>query len=176
MYKNSRLFINISLFPSSHLIRCITTQKINIRTHTYTHKHTHARARYTYVVTRKIYPSTTPNKTFTRKRKHSPLLDIAAAPMNCMARTAPIRRNFPEPPRFAATDPHLTPDEPFDARWLPVLILLIRGLYRRDLLSRSSPMPSGRNIAVLIMIITDRCLKSSIRLLREKEMSLCTIS
>ena len=44
MYKNSRLFINIPLFPSSHLIRCITTQKINTRTHTYTHKHTRARA------------------------------------------------------------------------------------------------------------------------------------
>lgn len=106
------------------------------------------------------------------------MLDIAAAPTNCMARTAPTRRNFPEPPRFAATDPHLTPDDPFDARRPPVLTLIARGLHRRDLLPRSSPPPSfSRNIDIVsVTAITDHCLKSFPRSNCSEKQRHCAVS
>ncbi|CAL1688867.1 unnamed protein product [Lasius platythorax] len=92
-----------------------------------------------------------------QKEKHSPLLDIAAAPTNCMARTAPTRRNLPEPPRFAATDPLSTPNDPFDVRRPPGALVLVRGLHLRDPRPSSQPPQSGRSIdVVLVTAITDR--------------------
>lgn len=129
-------------------------------------KYAHTCSHRTLDNPRRIYPSTETRRQIhseEKKEEHSPLLVIAAAPTNCMARTAPTRRNFPEPLRFAATDSHLTADDPFDALVAtPLLTLLVRGWHRRDLPPRSSPPPppplSDRNTDVVPITAITRSL------------------